>query len=70
MTALAGEGDPPTALFTFFTEMVAQAARTAMPGSDILMRLLHGRDTSKAIPRPSSRSIIITSISPLRARGR
>ena len=26
MTALAGEGDPPTALLTFFTEMVAQAA--------------------------------------------
>jgi len=26
VTALAGEGDPPTALFTFFTEMVAQAA--------------------------------------------
>ena len=26
MTALADEGDPPTALFTFFTEMVAQAA--------------------------------------------
>jgi hypothetical protein len=25
VTALAGEGDPPTALFTFFTEMVAQA---------------------------------------------
>ena len=26
MTALAGEGDPSTALFIFFTEMVAQAA--------------------------------------------
>jgi hypothetical protein len=26
VTALAGEGDPPTAPFTFFTEMVAQAA--------------------------------------------
>jgi hypothetical protein len=26
VTALAGEGDPSTALFTFFTEMVAQAA--------------------------------------------
>ena len=26
MTALAGEGDPPTALFTFFTRMAAQAA--------------------------------------------
>ena len=26
MTALAGEGDPSTALFTFFTRMVMQAA--------------------------------------------
>ena len=32
VTALAGEGDPSTALFTFFTQMVAQAGDGLLGG--------------------------------------